>query len=548
MGDLAARRSAFAFLIATAIAFAGCSKVQSGTAPSSGALPGVVRIVGIGSNDSLIPELSASASSVDIGQFWAAWFFQVNERGDLEPELATEVPTPRNGGVSADGLTITYHLRKGVTWQDGAPFTASDAIFTWHLIMDPRNNVLTREGYDDIASMSAPDPLTLRVTLKKPYAPAIATFFGPSLQPMPVLPEHLLKALPDINHAAYDNKPVGTGPFYVATFEPGTRIVLKPNPHYWRGPPKLSEVDFPIIIDANTQTTQMRTGEADLFYNPGSSQVPELRSIPGVHINTVTFNEYWYLIFNEKHPPLDDVRVRRAIAMATDRDYLIRTVMQGYATRAETDQPPFSWAFDPNVHQPAYDLAAAGRLFDEAGWKLDAAGYRAKNGAELTLTLASGTTWEDARKFAPVFQSMLQRVGVRVQIKFYPTAVLEGSAGSGGVINNGRFDLAYTAWIAGVDPDDETLWACDQHPPIGWNQSFMCDPRVDTAERIALTKYDRETRKAAYWRVQELLAQDAPVIFMYYVNRDDAVRDGFGNYRPAPAVTEFWNTWQWQMR
>jgi len=548
MADLAAMRAAFALLLAATVVIAGCSKVQSGSAPPSGAVPGVVRIVGIGSNDSLIPELSASASSVDIGQFWGAWFFQVNEHGDLEPELATEIPAPRNGGVSRDGLTITYHLRKGVTWQDGAPFTARDAIFTWHLIMDPHNNVLTREGYDDIGSMTAPDPYTLRVTLKKPYAPAIATFFGPSLQPMPVLPEHLLKGLPDINHAAFNNKPVGTGPFYVESFEPGTRVVLKPNPHYWRGAPKLSEVDFPIIIDPNTQTTQMRTGEADLFYNPGSSQVPELRAIPGVHISTETFNEYWYIIFNQKHPPLDDVRVRRAISSATDRDYLLRTVMQGLATRAETDQPPFSWAFDPNVHQPAYDPEAAGKLLDEAGWKLGAAGFRTKNGNELALTLATGTTWEDARKFAPVFQAMMQRVGIRVQIKFYPTSVLEGSAGSGGVINNGRFDLAYTAWIAGVDPDDETLWACDQAPPHGWNQSYLCDPRIDAQEHIALTQYDRATRRAAYWRIQELIAQDVPVIFTYYVNRDDAVRDGFENYRPAPAVTEFWNTWQWQMR
>jgi len=548
MADLAARRSALAVALAALIALAGCSKVQSGSAPGNGAVPGVVRIVGIGSNDSLIPELSASASAVDIGQFWAAWFFQVNEKGDLEPELATEIPTPQNGGVSRDGLTITYHLRKGVTWQDGAPFDASDAIFTWHLIMDPHNNVLTREGYDDIASMSAPDPYTLRVTLKKPYAPAIATFFGPSLQPMPVLPEHLLKGLPDINHATFNNKPVGTGPFYVDTFEPGTRVVLKPNPHYWRGAPKLSELDFPIVIDPNTQTVMTRTGEADLFYDPGNSQVAELQTIPGVHIHSEIFNEYWYIIMNQRHPPLDDVRVRRAIAMATDRGYIARTVMHGLATPAQTDQPPFSWAYDPHVHQPVFDTAGAARLLDAAGWKLGPNGYRAKNGNELSLVFATGTTWEDAKKFAPVFQAMMQRVGIKVAIKFYPTSVLEGSAGSGGVINNGRFDLAYTGWIAGVDPDDDTLWACDQAPPAGWNQSYLCDPRIDEAEHIALTQYDRATRRAAYWRIQELIAQDVPVIFTYYVNRDDAVRDGFENYRPAPAVTEFWNTWQWQMR
>ncbi len=546
MGDLS--RYLTALGSAAAILAAGCSKVETSTRPAPGGLPGVVRIVGIGSNDSLIPELSASASSVDIGQFWGAWFFLVNERGDLEPDLATAVPSPSNGGVSADGLTITYHLRKGVQWQDGAPFTARDAIFTWHLIMNPRNNVLTREGYDDIASMTAPDPYTLRVTLKKAYAPALATFFGPSLQPMPVLPEHLLGGLPDINHAAYDSKPVGTGPFVVTSFEPGVRVVLKPNPHYWRGAPGLAEVDFPIVPDANTQTTMMRTGEADLFYNPGESQVPELSTIPGVRINRRTFNEFWYLLFNEHHPPLDDVRVRRAIAMGTDRDYLVRTVMHGLATPANSDQPPFSWAFDAHAHQAPYDPAAAGRLLDAAGWRLGPDGVRRKGGALLSLELASGTTWEDARKFAPVFQAQMARIGVRVDIKFFPTSVLEGSAGSGGVINTGKFDLAYTAWIAGVDPDDETLWACDQSPPAGWNQGYLCDKRIDAQERIALTQYDRGVRAAAYHRIQELLDEDVPVVFMYFVDRNDAVRVGLENYRPAPAVTEFWNTWQWRMR
>ena len=435
-----------------------------------------------------------------------------------------------------------------MTWQDGAPFTAADAIFTWHLIMNPRNNVLTREGYDDIASMNAPDPHTLRVVLKKPYAPAIATFFGPSLAPMPVLPAHLLGTLPDINHAAYDSKPVGTGPFYVAEYDPGTRIVLKPNPHYWRGAPGLSEVDFLIVVDANTQTLMMRTGEADLFYDPGSSQVPELEAIPGVHINSQTFNEFWYLTLNESHPPLDDVRVRRAISMGIDRLYIGRTVMRGLVTPAESDQPPFSWAYDPNVHQAAFDAAGAGRLLDEAGWKVGPDGVRSKNGKELSLVMVSGATWEDARKFAPVFQAEMRQIGVRVDIKFFPTSVLEASAGAGGVLNNSRFDLAFEGWIAGVDPDDGALWMCDQRPPNGFNHAFSCDPRIDAQERIALTDYHRDARRAAYWRIQELLAEDVPVVFMYFAKRNDAVRDGFTGYEPAPAVTEFWNTWEWHMR
>jgi peptide/nickel transport system substrate-binding protein len=546
MGDLGRRVWAIA---AAALLAASCSKVTSGTTPSeNGGIPGVLRIVGIGSIDSLNPELSASASSTDIAQFWGAWLFTVNDRGDLEPDLATEIPTYENGGISRDGRTIVYHLRRGVRWQDGAPFDARDVIFTWHVVMNPANNVLTREGYDDITSMTAPDPYTVRVTLRTPYAPAIATFFGPSLQPFVILPQHLLAGLPDINHAAYNNKPIGTGPFEVVEYDPGTKVVLKPNPGYWRAAPHLSEVDFPLVGDPNTRVVMMRTGEADLYYDPGEAEVNQLADIPGVHVNSLTFNEFWYITYNETHPPLDDIRVRRAIAMAVDRDYIARVALQGHVSPAETDQPAFSWAFDPNAHEPPFDVAAAGRQLDAAGWTLGPGGIRTKNGKQLSLVLVSGSAWGDAHRFAPIFEAEMTKLGIGVTIKYFPTSVLEAAKGAGGIINSGRFDIAFSGWINGVDPDESTLWMCDQAPPAGWNQSFSCDPRIDAQERIALASYDRNVRRAAYWKIQKLLAQDLPAVIFYYSKRDDALRDGFEGYRPAPAVTEFWNTWQWEMR
>ena len=139
--------------MAAVLSGSACTKVSTGRPLSSRAVPGVVRIVGIGSMDKMVPELSATIAAVDVGMFWAGWFFIVNDKGQLEPDLATEVPTPSNGGISKDGLTIRYHLRRGVTWHDGVAFTSRDAIFTWRLIMNPNNNVLSRTGYDQVASM-----------------------------------------------------------------------------------------------------------------------------------------------------------------------------------------------------------------------------------------------------------------------------------------------------------------------------------------------------------------------------------------------------------
>ncbi len=525
----------------------GCSRVSTsaGAPGTERGIPGVVRIVGIGSIDSPNPELSAQIAAVDVAMLWGGWFFIVNDKGGLEPDLAVEEPTPANGGISRDGLTIRYHLRRGVQWQDGQPFTAADPIFTWHAIMNPANNILSRTGYDLISSMSAPDPYTLVVRLKRPYSPAIASFFSMSGVAMCVLPQHLLAGMPNINHAPFNRLPVGTGPFIVQQYDPQTGFVLAANPHYWRGAPKLKQIHVMFVADENTRAVMMRTGEADLYYDPASRIVPELRTIPGTRTLRTPFNEFWYLSFNLLHPPLDDIRVRRAIAMSINKDYVVNEILRGAALPAQSDQPAFSWAYNPNIRAPSYDPAAAARLLDSAGWRLGSDGYRHKDGRLLELSYAFSTNAGDAVRYGPVFQATMKQLGIAIDVKGYPDAIYYESKQAGGILYNGRFDIAFEGWIAGLDPDDRTLWACDQRPPNGFNSAMLCDARIDEQEDIATTSYDRQVRKAAYFRIQQLLNQDLPVVFLYWDIRNDNIRDGFTGYRPAPAVTEFWNSWEW---
>ena len=533
---------------AIALAFSGCSRITGGYHnPSSSAAPGVLRIVGAGSMDSLIPELSGIESATDAGMLWAGWLFLVNDKGELEPDLATQVPTLRNGGISRDGLTLTYKLRRGVRWHDGAPFDARDVIFSWRAVMNPANNVVTREGYDRIAAMTAPDPYTVRVKLKQPYAPAVASFFGPSLAPMCILPQHILERLADINHAAYNAKPVGTGPFIVQRYDPSSGLYLKANPHYWRGVPKLREIHYLLVPDPNTRTVMMRTGEADLDYDPASGLLAQLAAIAHVRLLHTLFNEFWYLTFNEAHKPLDDVRMRRAVALSLDRRYIVRNIMHDAAVPANGDQPAYSWAYDPSVKAPPYDPAGAKRLLEQAGYVTAADGYRHRNGNRLSFTFVYPVNDADAVRFAPVFQDAMRRVGIEVHTKGFVASVYYAAKSSGGILNNGRFDIAYEGWVGGVDPDDSTLWTCAQRPPNGYNHSLMCDARVDAAEHLALTSYDRVVRRAAYTRIQRLLNDDVRVDFLYWTKRNDAVREAFGGYRPAPTVTTFWNSWEWSI-
>jgi peptide/nickel transport system substrate-binding protein len=546
LGFYVASLGFYVAVVAMCIAVAACSKVEtSAQGPDHAAgHPGVVRIVGAGTIDSLVPELSSSAAASDMAMFWGGWFFLVNDKGQLEPDLVLMIPTKENGGISADGLTITYHLRKGVLWHDGVPLTADDAVFTWHdVIMNPANNVVTRTGYDQVASMDAPDAHTVVVHLKRPYAPATATFFAPSLAPMPVLPKHLLAGMHDINHAAYDNLPVGTGPFIVTKYRPGLSVTLMANPHYWRGPPKLKQIDYMIVSDSNTRAVMMRTGEADIYSDAQMNQLPTLAAIPHTVLLRTHFNEFDYLTFNVTHPPLDDIRVRRALAMGIDKNYIIHTVLHDGADAAVGDQPAYLYTYDPNVPAPKYDPKAAAAMLDAEGWTVGADGFRTKNGKRLELVYMFDREANDGERIGAILQQQFRPLGVDIIIKGIAHSIYYADKNAGGVLAQGKFDIAYEGWIGGMDPDDIALWACDQRG--GFNHSFICDPRIDAAERTALTHYDEKTRRAAYVKIQDLLAEDVPVDFLFFQRRNDLIADSLHGYKPAPAVTTFWNSWQW---
>jgi len=532
-------RPALLLAMLAVVASACTSAVRTQSGPGGAA--DVLRVA-TGQFDNLNTVLSGGGSSTYLSYIWGAYLLDADDKNQVQPELATEIPTVANGGISKDGLTITFHLRHGVRWQDGVPFDANDVVFTWRLIMDPRTNVVTRLGYDKVASMTAVDPYTVRVRLKERFAPAVVSLFGPGEVPMPVLPRHLLATVPDINKAAYNDKPVGTGAFTIEHYDAATGVTLLANRDYWRGPPKLRRLDFVIVSDANTVLVMLRTGELDAARVVGEHAL-ELSKAPGLRVIHQAAPEDLYLSFNTKHPPLDNVRVRRAIAMGVDRAFFLRAFQYGWGALAATDQPPYSPWNDPHAVMPPYDVAAAGRMLDAAGWHLDASGYRSKNGKRLSLEFAYITQRQPDVKFAPFFENEMKTIGVALTLKPYEYNLYYAQKADGGILEGGKYDIALTGWVLGADPDDSTLWMCDQEPPYGYNTSFYCDPRIDAAEHEALQSYDFAARRAAYWKVQELLAEDVPAVFLTWVDNSYVVRDSVQDFNPGE---NFYGSWGWR--
>ena len=529
-----------------------CSKISTEVIQNGGpvghTIPGTLRYADISEPTSLNPLLRLEATSTDMDHFVFGFFYNLDDKEHFVPELALEVPSYQNGGISKDGLTLTYHLRKGVKWQDGAPFTAHDAVFTEHAIMNPANNLQSRAGWDEIATVEAPDDYTFVVHLKKIYAGALTTFFAPPGE-YPVLPAHLLEKYPNINQVPFNTHPVGTGPFTFVKWVHGDHIEWAANPNYWRGAPKLKRIIYKIVPEDQTILTQLKTHEIDAWFRAPSALYPQLKVLPGYRIQLEPSNLFAHIDFSFKNPIFNDKRVRQAINYAIDKKKIIHDVTHDVHVPAYSDQPSFSWAYEPDVMHYDYNPDKAKQLLDDAGWKVGPDGIRIKDGQRLAFTLstvAGGSTGIQAETFT---QRMLHDVGIDASVKNYPTALFFAGYQQGGILQTGKYDMAFFSWVAGVDPsDDELVYACYGIPPKGQNSMYWCDPRMDAAQRGALSTYDIPTRKKYYSIIQKLLASESPTVFSWFARQIYVTNPNFKNFKPAPAVTSNWNSWEWEMQ
>jgi peptide/nickel transport system substrate-binding protein len=462
------------------------------------------------------------------------------------PVLASEVPTLANGGISKDGLTITYHLRHGIVWHDGVPFTSADVAFSWHAIMSDANNVISRTGYQLVKAVGTPDPYTVVFTMKQPFAPAVNTLFAESDDPYHVVPAHLLANLPNINNIPFNAAPVGTGPYKFVEWVRGDHITLVANDKYFLGAPKIKRITVKFYGDENTELNALRTHDLDWQFEASPQEYKDLKTLQDTNIVLQDRNEYERIEINTKHPPLDDVRVRRAIAYALDAKRLVADLTYGSATAADQDLPPFMWAHAGGVTRYPPDLSRAKALLAAAGWNAGSDGFAHKNGRRLSLVLVTNTTNATRRRGIVELQAMLRDAGVELQPKLYLGSLLFATMGQGGILQNGKYDVAWTGWVAGIDPDQSSIFLCSAQPPNGNNEMHYCSARVDEAEHAALATFDQSRRQAAYATIEGLLTQDLPVIALWWPRQIQPINPDFKNFSPNP-VTADWNAYQWEI-
>jgi len=539
----AARAAALLWLLAALAA--SCTRVAGPAVPGERhpwTVPGHLRIGSPDEPDNLNPLFGHTDATDQIDAFIFAPVFRYDPRGEFVPELATEVPTYANGGISKDSETIVLHWRHGVTWSDGAPLTARDLRFTWRAVIDPRNNTKSTSGWDDIASIFLPNDYTAIIRLKKPDADVLGIFGGGGGSAYPPLPEHLLGKLPELNDAAFNAHPLSSGPWLLAAWNHGSSLEFAPNPRYWRGPPKLQAISWRIVPNPDTLLTQLQTHEVDLLPNVFETLAARLVGASGIRLAKHLSANWRRLAINCTRPGLRDVRVRRAIAEAIDWDRINTTVYRGLNVRAHSDIPPDSWAA-PAIPLYPHDPAGARRLLDAAGFHLGPDGIRTNGGTPLRFVI-SATNKPGNEQAELQMQQDLGGVGIALLIKNYPPSVLFAQDGP---LYTGRYDMEWSIDTNAPDPDNQGEWSAAFIPPHGANTSFLRDPVITATSDAAIRTFDRVKRKHLYEREEERIHQLVPAVFLYWETAIAAYDDDLHGYEPAEYITDNWNSWKWRI-
>lgn len=542
-----------AVLLLLAFALSACpaQPVAPGEPPSEAAPPSLVTITFVQEPDNLSPLYTTMWFSGILNDFWLLGLWNFNDNLEPTPQLAREIPTAANGGISEDGRTITIHLREDARWSDGAPVTAADFVFTYEMIMDERNAVISRHPYDQfVAGVEAKDDHTLVVTFHEPYAPWLSSIFTY------VLPKHILEPVMEANGtldgADWNRNPtVGVGPYVFKEWESGSHLLFERNPNHWQQP-NIDRIFIRITPDDAAQVAAIKAGDTDIGVFISFSDVPELEALGTVNVVSTPsgFMEGWFFNFGEQgHPAIRDRNVRWALAHGFDRWQITQDLLLGLS------EPPASpWDLSPyaspNIQPVPYDPERAAQLLDEAGWVMGADGVREKDGEKLILRYV--TNMRRLRLDTQVVvQDMFRDLGVRFELINHPSDIFFASYAEGGAIATGQYDIAEWSSQPEAYPDPDTSrWTCREIPtpdnPAGSNWNFYCNPELDELFARQAVTVDMEARIAIFEEIERILQEDMVWLGVWQDNDIWTVSKRLNNVRLSGA-DPFWNAANWTL-
>ncbi|MBN2550529.1 MAG: peptide ABC transporter substrate-binding protein [Anaerolineales bacterium] len=540
-------RPLFYLVILASLVLSSCAQVAATPTKT----PKVAKFIFTQEFDSLNPLYTNMWFSAITHQIWNCWAWDFDEVNNPRPILVKEIPSVANGGISADGKTITMKLRDDIVWSDGEKITSADFAFTYNMTVDPKNAVASTSPYDKIVSFETPDEQTVVMTFDEAYAPWVGTLWHG------ILPEHVLKPVFDkdgtIDNAEWNRAPtVGCGPFVFKEWESGSFSRFLANDKYWLGRPKLDEIFIRFVPDDASQIAALKAGDGDLGTFFPFSDVPDLEKAGITVIKSFSgYNEVWYLNVHpdKAHPALLDVRVRQALAYGFDRATLVNDLLLGKTAPAATmwDNSPY---VDPSLKPYPYDPEKAKALLDEAGWKdSNNDGVRDKDGVELVLRYGT-TTREIRQDTQAVAQQQLAAIGVKIELTNYDSDIFFAGYGENGPAARGEMDIFEYSTVTQFPDPDSSDFLCSEIPsdesPAGVNWTGLCDEELDQLFQLQATQVDFSERQQTFWKISKLIYDNVYTLGLWQDPDLFGISARLLNVKISGA-TPFFNVIEWDM-
>lgn len=478
-----------------------------------------------------------------------AWNFDGD--GNPIPALVTEMPSLENGGLNEDGTVFTLKLKEGLTWSDGDALDSADFAFTYEMKVNTANNPITRAPYDRVASIETPDATTVILTFDSPYAPWLGLFSY-------VLPEHILRPVFEaegtLDNADFNRNPsVSSGAYTFLEWNVGNFMRFTANANYVGGAPIIETMIVKFIPDEQTYKTELLNGDSQVGTFLPFSDVPELRDA-GLDVQVIASGYNEGMFFNvgaNGHPALQDVNVRKALALGFDRFGVVNDLLAGgtFAAASPNENTPYA---NPALEAVAYDPEQAAQLLTDAGWvDSDNDGIREKDGTKLTIRFVTNTR-AIRRDVQALAQQQWGQIGVEVVLENYPSDQFFASYKDGGPIATGNYDVAeWSASPASFPDPDTTRFECAEIPSeenqTGGNWSYYCNEALDAlmAEQRVTTDY--ASRVALWHQIDEIIYNSYVWVGVWY-DADVWIVGSSLNAGALSGVTPFWNIVAWDVQ
>ncbi|MFB5084161.1 ABC transporter substrate-binding protein [Symbiobacterium thermophilum] len=525
------RRAAtlMSLLVVTGLALSACGPKQtqnpSGTggaqteqpSPSSGqpAVGGNLNLLLEKEPDSFNPILYTTAYGAEIVTQLYATLFEFNEKYEPMPYVA------ESWEISDDNLTLSIKIREGIKFTDGTDLDAEDVAFTLGAIMDPEYTGARASSLRDVESIEVVDKYNLNIHLKKPSAPLLTNInYG-------ILSKEAFEgySIADMEKApASMDKPVGAGPYKLKEYVRGQYVVLERNPdwfmsEHYGGAPFIETLTYKIIPDSQTALAALQNGEIDRL-TPEASDVAMLETQFKDKLTAYYWdrNGFGYMTLNNSKAPLDDKRVRQALTLGLDRQAIITGVLENRATIPPGPIPPISWAFDESIQVQQRDVAKAKQLLEEAGFVMnESTGIYERDGQPLKLTFYAGAGATTTEAIGAIARSSWKEIGVDLDVQ-----MIDFSAMMDNYVAPGKFDVTFSAFSLGLDPDSmynlfhSSAGRPDANGNVnGFNRARFYNDRVDELLEKAREEFEPAKRKEYYSEFQRIIVDEAPVIMIY---------------------------------